>query len=85
MKARIDIGLDHDGLHTFSFEPSSKRGAVDVPRATLERWAAEQRAFRRAYLRWKLVIEEVEELMYRTDEERSREPAVVAVASSARV
>ena len=38
--------------------------------ATLERWVAEHEAFKVASLRWKRVIEEVEEQLYRAERER---------------
>jgi hypothetical protein len=86
MRVRIDIGLDFDGMHTFEWEPSEAPGAVDVPRATLERWAMERETFKRAYLRWKSVAEEVEEILYRAEQRRiarrhpDTNPAEVAVA-----
>lgn len=64
MRVRIDIGLDFEGLHTFRWEPSETPGAIDVPRATLDRWTAEQEAFRVAHLRWKRVAEEVEDYLF---------------------
>jgi hypothetical protein len=67
MKARIDIGLDLDGLHTFRWEPARGGSGVDVPASTLERWTAEREAVKLACLRWKRVVEEIEETLYRAD------------------
>lgn len=70
MRVRIDIGLDIDGLHTFSWEPTQHPSGVDIPKTTLERWTAEREAFRVAYLRWKRVSEEIEEALFRTEKAR---------------
>jgi len=70
MKVRVELGLDFEGQHTLGWQPSSATGALEIPRATLERWVAEHEAFKIASLRWKRVIEEVEEQMYRAERER---------------
>lgn len=82
MRVRIDIGLDFDGNHTFEWTPSDDPSAVEVGRSTLDRWTAEREAYTVAFLRWKRVIDEVEETLYRAEHSRAaREPAVaVAVA-----
>ena len=60
MRVRLNIGLDFDGNHTFEWQASNDPGAVDIPRTTLERWAAEREAFTVAYLRWRRIMEEIE-------------------------
>lgn len=70
MKVRVELGLDFEGQHTLGWQPSNATGALEIPRATLERWVAEHEAFKIASLRWKRVIEEVEEQMYRAERER---------------
>ena len=84
MRVRIDIGLDFNGNHTFSWEASDSPGAIDVPKATLQRWAAEREAFKVAYLRWKHVSEEVEEALLRAEQRRHQPVEVAAVAAVAR-
>jgi hypothetical protein len=75
MRVRLDIGLDLDGIHTFHWEPAGESG-VEVPKTTLDRWTAEREAFRVAYLRWKRVSEEIEDVLFKTEASRV-EPAVV--------
>lgn len=70
MKVRVELGLDFEGQHTLGWSPSDAHGALDIPRATLERWVAEHEAFKVASLRWKRVIEEVEDQLYRAERER---------------
>lgn len=70
MKVRVELGLDFEGQHTLGWQPSDASGALDIPRATLERWVAEHEAFKVASLRWKRVIEEVEDQLYRAERER---------------
>ncbi len=70
MKVRVELGLDFEGQHTLGWSPSDASGALDIPRATLERWVAEHEAFKVASLRWKRVIEEVEDQLYRAERER---------------
>jgi hypothetical protein len=69
MKVRLELGLDFEGQHTLGWQPSDAAGALDIPRATLERWVAEHEAFKVASLRWRRVIEEVEEQLYRAERE----------------
>ncbi len=83
MRVRIDIGLDFDGHHTFSWQPAEGPGAVDIPRSTLERWGGEREAFTVAFLRWKRVVEEIEDSLYRADEGRGQ-AEVVTVGTAAR-
>jgi hypothetical protein len=82
MRVRINLGLDFDGIHTFAAEASEAPGAVDVPKATLERWNAEREAFTVAYLRWKHVTEEVEEFLYRAEQSRAGSRAEPALATA---
>ncbi len=82
MRVQIDIGLDFDGIHTFEWKAVHAPGAVDVPKSTLERWTAERESFTVAYLRWKRVVEEIEETLYRAEERRAREPALATVSAS---
>ncbi len=79
MRVRINIGLDFDGIHTFDWEQSDADGAVDVPKATLERWSSERESFQVAFLRWKHVAEDVEEFLYRTEKTQAQ-PAIAAAA-----
>ncbi len=85
MRVRINIGLDFDGIHTFEWEPSEQSASLEVPRPTLERWAAERESFKAAYGRWKRVAEEVDELLYRAEQKRAqpqtREQVVVAASA----
>ncbi len=81
MRVRIDIGLDFDGNHTLAWTPSDAPNAVDVAKTTLERWNAEREAFTVAYLRWRRVIEEVEDTLYRAPQARGQ-LAEVALASA---
>jgi hypothetical protein len=83
MRVRINIGLDFDGNHTFEWSPSLEPGAVDIPKSTLDRWAAEREAFTVAFLRWRRVMEEVEETLYRAGSSRHEE-ASPALATAAR-
>ncbi len=76
MRVRIDIGLDLDGIHTFTWEPAGE-GGLEVPRTTLDRWTQEREAFRVAYLRWKRVSEEIEDTLYRAE---ATEPALALAA-----
>ena len=76
MKAKIDIGLDFDGIHNFEWEPTDAPGAVEIPRSTLERWMAEREAFTLSYLRWKRVIEEIEDSLYQAERKRHAGAAV---------
>ena len=88
MRVRIDIGLDFEGNHTFTWRPSDDPDAIDVPRSSLARWDDEREAFQVAYLRWKRVIEEIEEVLFRADEGRgdpAREPALAVVGAMDRV
>jgi hypothetical protein len=78
MRVRIDIGLDLDGIHNFTWEPSELPGAIEVPKNTLDRWAAEREAFQVAYLRWKRVIEEIEDNLYRAEANRARNESPAA-------
>lgn len=75
MRVRIDLNLDFDGHHALDWTPASGPQGVEVPRATLERWAAERDAFQVALLRWKRVIDEVEETLFRTERERHEQDA----------
>ena len=95
MRVRLNIGLDFDGNHTFEWQASSDPGAVDIPRTTLDRWAAEREAFTVAYLRWRRVMEEIEDTLYRAESrrqpvrvahesQRAEEPAVAVAAAPAR-
>jgi hypothetical protein len=80
MRVRINIGLDFDGVHTFDWQPSDAPGAIEVPRATLERWTAEREGFSVAYLRYKRVMEEVEDVLYRAEQKRAQPEAALALA-----
>ena len=80
MRVRINIGLDFDGNHTFEWEPSEAPGAVDVPKASLDRWTGERESFKVAYLRWKYVTEEVEEFLYKAEQRRAQQEPALAVA-----
>ena len=71
MKVQIDIGLDFDGIHNFDWKASDTVGAVELARSTLDRWTTEREAFTLAYLRWKRVIEEVEDVLYRAEHQRA--------------
>jgi len=70
MRVRIEIGLDFNGNHALNWYPSDDPGAVDVAKSTLERWSNEREAFTVAFLRWKLVMEEVDETLYRSERAR---------------
>ena len=70
MRVRINIGLDFDGNHTFDWQPSNDRGAVDIPKSTLDRWTEEREAFTVAYLRWRRVMEEIEDTLYKAEHAR---------------
>ncbi len=72
MRVRIDVGLDLEGLATFNWEPDESALAVDVPKNTLERWATEREAFHVAYLRYKRVLEEIDDTLYRAESARTR-------------
>lgn len=72
MRVRISISLDFNGTHTFQWEPSDAPGAVDVPRALLERWASEREAYELARRRWQHVTEDIEEYLLRAEERRTR-------------
>ena len=70
-------------IYHVEWERSDAPAAVDVPKATLERWSTEREAFALAYLRWKRVAEEIEETLYRAEERRvENKPAVVQVAAA---
>jgi len=71
MRVRIDIGLDFDGSYRLDWVPSDGPDSVDIPRSTLERWGKEREAFTVANLRWKRVVEVVDEHLYRTEQTRS--------------
>jgi hypothetical protein len=81
MRVRINIDLDFDGVHTFDWQASEAPGAIEVPRATLERWTAEREGFIVAYLRYKRVIEEVEDTLYRAEQKRAEVPALATVTA----
>ena len=80
MRVRINIGLDFDGNHTFDWQPSNDRGAVDIPKSTLDRWTEEREAFTVAYLRWRRVMEEIEETLYRAEHARVETASAPALA-----
>jgi hypothetical protein len=83
MRVRISIGLDFDGIHTFDWEPSEAPGAIDIPKTTLERWSKERESFTIASLRWKRVVEEIEDSLLKAEEtEKSRKDHVVAVLAA---
>jgi len=82
MRVQIDIGLDFDGNHTFDWKPSTAPGAVDIPKTALERWALEREAFTLAYLRWKCVVEEIDETLHRAGEQRVTQVRRPAVATA---
>jgi hypothetical protein len=94
MRVRINIGLDFDGNHTFEWGESADRGAVDIPKSTLDRWAHEREAFTVAYLRWRRVMEEIEDTLYKAErarvekepvkEEPAAEPALAYATAPAR-
>ena len=82
MRVRINIGLDFDGNHTFEWHDSTDKSAVDIPQSTLDRWAHEREAFTVAYLRWRRVMEEIDETLYRAEHARvDKEPAREAVTT----
>ncbi|OGQ77527.1 MAG: hypothetical protein A2289_08070 [Deltaproteobacteria bacterium RIFOXYA12_FULL_58_15] len=84
MLAHINIGLDFDGNHTFEWKPSNDPSAVDIPKSTLDRWTAEREAFNVTFLRWRRVMEEIEETLHRAETVRTRrEPALAVVSSTA--
>lgn len=83
MKVRLDLALDFEGHHTLDWAPSSLPGSIEVPKATLDRWTAEREAFQVAALRWKRVIEEVEETLYRAERDRLAPQDQLAVAVTA--
>lgn len=85
MRVRIKLDLDFEGHHSLEWEQSDAPGSVEIPKTALERWAAEREAFRLATLRWKRVIEEVEEQLYRVERERATTPVteVAAVGAAA--
>lgn len=82
MKVRLDLALDFEGQHTLVWQPSDATGALDVPRAMLDRWLAEREAFKVASLRWKRVIEEVEEQLYRAERDRLPHATQVAIGAT---
>jgi hypothetical protein len=94
MRVRINIGLDFDGNHTFDWCESTDRGAVEIPKSTLDRWAQEREAFTVAYLRWRRVMEEIDDTLYKTEharvekdpakEEPAAEPALAYATAPAR-
>lgn len=66
------MGLDLEGLQTFDWQASETDGALEVPKNTLDRWSTEREAFKVAYLRYKRVLEEIDELLYRAENARAR-------------
>ena len=72
MRVRINIELDFDGNHTFEWEPYDGPGAIDVPKALLERWSTDREDFQAAFGRWKRVAEEIEDFLYRAERRRAR-------------
>ncbi|MBI5511142.1 MAG: hypothetical protein HY903_20465 [Deltaproteobacteria bacterium] len=87
MRVRINIGLDFDGNHTFDWLETADAHAIEIPKSTLDRWTAEREAFTVAYLRWKRVMEEIEDTLYRAEHARSEkeaaaEPALAYAAAS---
>ncbi len=84
MKVQLDLALDFEGQHTLAWQPTENAAALDVPRATLDRWNAEREAFKVASLRWKRVIEEVEEQLYRAERDRLGVPDVFTAKSPSR-
>jgi len=83
MRVRIDIGLDFDGNHTFDWRESDDPQAVEVPQSTLDRWMGEREAFTVAYLRWRRVMEEIEETLYRAEHSRASQEVLAAPITSA--
>ncbi len=90
MRVRLNIGLDFDGNHTFEWQESNGPGAVDISSSTLSRWSTEREAFTVAYLRWKRVVEEIEETLYRCEPKpapapvpRIEQPALAYATASA--
>ena len=75
MRVRIKIDLDFDGIHTFEWAPTDGPAGVELPQEILERWTQERESFRQAFSRWKRVIDEVEEALYRTERRRIADPA----------
>lgn len=84
MRVKVHIGLDFEGNHTFSWEPSAAPDAIEVTKATLDRWASEREAFGVAYLRWKRVVDEIEEHLVKAEQERNNGGIVFATAGAAR-
>jgi hypothetical protein len=82
MQVRINIGLDFDGNHTFEWTPSSDPNAVDIPHSTLERWAREREAFTIAFLRWRRVMEEIEDTLYHAEIGRQAARPALAVVTA---
>lgn len=72
MRVKLSLELDVDGVHSLTWEPNEADGAVEVPKALLERWAAEREAFRIAHLRWKRVAEEIEDYLHAAEEQHGR-------------
>ena len=83
MRVRLDIGLDFEGRHTFDWAANDDAGAVDVPKAVLERWSAEREAFKIASLRWKRVMEEVEDTLYKAEQARAKRHVVATAPALA--
>ena len=63
MGIRLDIDLDADGNHTFTWRRSDDAGALEVPEALLRRWQAERDAFTEAHARWQRVMQEIEDFL----------------------
>ena len=63
MGIRLDIDLDADGNHTFTWHRSNETGALEVPEALLHHWQAERDAFIEAQARWQQVIQEIEDFL----------------------
>ena len=84
MKVRINIGLDFDGNHTFTYEESDDPRAVEIPKSTLDRWSSEREAFTVAFLRWKRVIEEIEETLYKAENSRAEAAPALVLARASR-
>jgi hypothetical protein len=82
MRVHIDIGLDFDGNHTFAWHPSGDPGAVEIPKTTLDRWAGEREAFTVAFLRWRRVMEEIEETLFRAGASRHAETQALVTTAA---
>lgn len=67
MRVRLDLGVDFEGTPMVAWEPSRAPNALEVPKATLERWQREREAFLHAMRRWRQVGEEIEEYLFGSD------------------